>query len=415
MHIDTEVMRGAVHHVAAVVLGFGVERLARADRQETPLCRLLGDDGHRGRVDLAEADAGLHDRQSRVRRLPHRLIHLPLHRGEGAVDRKCAGDVRRVQAVELDAGIDQDQVTRDDRAVVGGPVQDAGMRPARRDRVVADRVALGARAAVEGALDQALAAGMRGDRLAVGDHVVEAELGRGDGEAHLRDLPVVLHESQLAHIAQQGGVPVGVDLVSGILGQLGVEQPPTVDLVGQLAVGFPDDAGRGIGRLEHPVELADRFGRERQIGSDVRERGTRAEPELADRRVGVKLVGVASGGGSEVQRGVMAVGARLHDQHAVRHCLGAPARQVRERGVRTVRVVRVVAAHLGGSGRDDEALTGMHRRDAQTTCCRGGRDVARRGKSLDAFGPLAGDVVLEPARHRRRRPVLIGLRGGVGV
>ena len=57
-------------------------------------------------MDLAEPDAGPHDREGGIRRLAHRLVDAALHLGEGAVDRQRAGDVGRVEAVELDAGVD---------------------------------------------------------------------------------------------------------------------------------------------------------------------------------------------------------------------------------------------------------------------------------------------------------------------
>ena len=137
----------------------------------------------------------------------------------------------------------------------------------------------------------------------VGDHVVETLLGGGDGGAHLGDLPVVLDEPQLAEVAEQGRVGVGVDRAAAS------ESSPTrpravrrraaapVDLVGELAIGFAHDAGGGI-RSTRARLRARRVGfvASARSARDVRERGPRAEPELADRGVGVELVGVASGG-----------------------------------------------------------------------------------------------------------------------
>ena len=54
---------------------------------------------------------------------------------------------------------------------------------------------------------------MRDDRGQVADHVVEAELGGGDGGAHLGQLELVFDEAQLAEVARELGVARGVQLL----------------------------------------------------------------------------------------------------------------------------------------------------------------------------------------------------------
>jgi hypothetical protein len=57
--------------------------------------------------------------------------------------------------------------------------------------------------AVEGALDQALAAAVCHDGGQVGDHVVEALPGGRDGKTHLLDLVGILDQAQLGEVARE--------------------------------------------------------------------------------------------------------------------------------------------------------------------------------------------------------------------
>ena len=70
-----------------------------------------------------------------------------------------------------------------------------------RDRVIPDGVALGARASVERALHDALAASVGDHVRQIEDHVVEPELRGGNCRAHLGDLERVFDEPQLAEVA----------------------------------------------------------------------------------------------------------------------------------------------------------------------------------------------------------------------
>lgn len=83
------------------------------------------------------------------------------------------------------------------------------MRAGRGDRVVADRVAVGAGAAVEDALDEALAALVPDDAGQVGQDVLEAAGGGVDGGAQLGDLVLVLDQAQLGDVALESGVAIG--------------------------------------------------------------------------------------------------------------------------------------------------------------------------------------------------------------
>ena len=380
MHVDAEVVTGAVHHVAAVLAaGVGVERLLGRDRQQPPLGRAAGDDGHRGLVHLTEAHAGLRDGERRVGGLEHRVVHAALHVGEGPRHGERARDVGGVQAVDLDTRVDEDQVARHDGAVVPGPVQVAGVRARRGDRVVALTVALDAGALVEDALHRPLAAGRVDDPGEVRDDVVEAARGDRDGEPQLLDLVGVLHEPQLRDEARQVGVLLQHEV-----------------------------AGERVERIE--VRR-----REAEVGCHAAEGRPGTDPELADRGVAVELRRRAVGPLAEVQGHVVAgLAGRFEHEHRVGHGVAPPAGEVRERGVCAERVVGVVRALLVGAGGEDEPLAGEG--GGQRVAAGGGvrRLRARRGSLLGAVGPARRDRLEEPAREGLLAVEVLGGRLGLG-
>ena len=310
VHVEAEVVARAVHHVAAVELVLGLERLLGRHRQEAPLGRLARDDLHRGGVHLAEDRAGPHDGERGVRGLEHGLVDLALHGGERAVHRERARDVGRVVAVELDAGVEQHQVAGHHGAVVAGPVQDRRVRAGCGDRAVADVVAVEPGAGREDALDDALAAHLGGDARQLADDLGEAALRRVDRGAHLGELELVLHEAELGeHAGELGvGLVLGADLDrergvrrvrrERLLG--GEADAGVVDALGDGCVGLAQHERRGVDRVDDVVEVVEAARRDVEVGGDVRERRARADPELADRGVGVELLGVAAGALAEV-------------------------------------------------------------------------------------------------------------------
>ena len=81
VHVEPEVVARAVHHVAAVALvARALQRLGGSTGGRPHSADLPRDDVHRGRVHLAEHDAGLHDRERGVGGLEHGLVDLALHR-----------------------------------------------------------------------------------------------------------------------------------------------------------------------------------------------------------------------------------------------------------------------------------------------------------------------------------------------
>ena len=268
-------------------------------REDAPLGRLPREHLHRRGVRLEEVAPGF-TRANAAPRLEHELVDFALLVGELAADGQRAGDVRGVERVALDARVEQQQVALLDGAVVARPVQDAGVRAGRGDGAVADVVAFDARAQVEDALDLALAAHLRGDAGQLLEHLGEAALRRVDRGAHLGDLVVVLHEAQFGeHAGELGiGLVLGVHLEGerGIRGVrreclLGGEADAgVVDLLGDGGVGLAQHERGGAHRTDQVLEVLEAAGLDRQVGGDVRERRARADPELADRRVGVELL-----------------------------------------------------------------------------------------------------------------------------
>ena len=140
---------------------------------------------------LAGGDAGLLRGQ-------HGLVDLALGVGEGAVDRQGAGDVGGVEGVDLDAGVDQQQVAVADVAVVADPVQGAGVVAGGGDRVVADAVAVVARDAARRRPRPSARPGPRATASGrLGDDASKPSAVAATAEPHLLDLPLVLDQPQL--------------------------------------------------------------------------------------------------------------------------------------------------------------------------------------------------------------------------
>ena len=248
----------------------------------------------------------------------------------------------------------------------------------RADRVVADPVAAVPGVQPEGALEPALAAALLDRPLQLGDHRLEAVVGRRDGGAHLLDLVVVLAHPQVRDVVRQGVV----GLLEGLLGGA-VLDPGGVQARGQLEVGVAHEAhGDLTGILGRGgVELVDVPGGQPQLELDVGEGRAGADPELAVAGVGEELVAVAVGERAEVEHGLVpgcrAVVAhdRLEHEHGVRLAVGAEAGEPGERRVRAEHVVGVVAAHLEAAGRDDQPL--LRVRGAEHGPALGGRGPRR--------------------------------------
>ncbi len=108
---------------------------ASAPLQQSELHQPLGDHPHRRLVRVVPVIAGAHARDGRAVRLQHHLVNRALLGREAAVDGQRAGDVGGV-ALELAAGVHQQQVAVVERLVVVAVMQDAAVRAAADDRVI---------------------------------------------------------------------------------------------------------------------------------------------------------------------------------------------------------------------------------------------------------------------------------------
>ena len=278
-------------------------------------------------------------------------------------------------------------------------MQDAGVWPGCRDRVVADGVAVCSCAAVEGPLHQALAARVRDDLVEVGNHIRKSRCRRGDREPHLTDLVDVFDQPEFTEIATQIVFRGGE--ITDLMGDRSVQNlREGVDAGSESRVGSRQhECGRIEGR-QHLGELTQPRGLEPELGGDVCGRWSATCPELPDLRIGVKLVRVAAGRLTKVQRGVVASGCGHHHQYGSGYRPTAPARKVRKRGMCTIGVVGVVGTNFGRPRGNDEGATGVQLGDAAAAAGGEGRLLAERRSDVCSWCPSAADVVGESIGDR---------------
>ena len=192
MHVKPEVVRHAAGEPTAVLLAFGRQRFLDVHRQQPPVVQALRDHAHAGVMDVGVRGARLGGLEAGLLGVQHRLVEPALEIGELAVGRERAGDVGRVQAVDLHTGIDEQHVALAHDARVAHPVQNRRVLAGGDDRIVAQRVALLAGHRVERAFEDALGARLVERFGKLRKDGVEAVLGGLDGLAHLSDLVLVL-------------------------------------------------------------------------------------------------------------------------------------------------------------------------------------------------------------------------------
>lgn len=135
--------------------------------------------------------------ESALAGVQHRLVHLGLVLGEGTRHRQGASDIRGVERIDLDAGVDQDELAGANRAVIINKVQRVGVVSGGGDSVISQAVALFAGRGPEGALHYAFATTV-GDGAGEGsDDVVEALARDLYGLAHFVSFPGILVQANL--------------------------------------------------------------------------------------------------------------------------------------------------------------------------------------------------------------------------
>ena len=336
-------MAGAVHVEAAVVAA--LEHAVEAALEEAEVEHALGEHLHRGVVRLVPVRAGAGGLARGDLGGEHELIHVALRAGEAAVHREAAGDVGRV-AVELAAGVDQQQVAVLQALVVVDVVQHAGVGAAGDDAGVGGGLAAsGAEGVQQLGLDLVFEAPRAG-----GAHGAAVGVGRdAGGAAHGGELGSVLDETHLVELGAQVAHRVRRGEAGAGLVAHGVERAEYLRVpVVVVAEAGPQQGLVGEGVGEALLEVAD---------------GPRlVEAEGLARRVGAPAVAVP-----DLAFLVLLAAEedllRLLARHQHDHRLGfAEGGEVVEVAVVAVGVVGVAVAHaLGGGGQDgDAAAGGLH-------------------------------------------------------
>ena len=353
----------------------------------------LGDHTHARMVDVGVGRARFGRFEAGLLRVEHRLVELLLEVGELAVGGECARDVRRVERIDLHAGVDEQQFARIHGAGVADPVQDRCVRAGCDDRVVADLVAFLARDRVERAFEDAFGTRLAQRARQFAQDVVEAVLRRVDGAADLAHLETVFLHARLRRELVQLVVVHGVVCLirESVLGAQSLHHR------GDLRVGRADHAqlhGAGFGAYvlaEHIGELGDVVRLDARHRLEFLQSRARAHPVFTVVRVLEEILRVVVGTrGDEQHRRVRAVRVRVEHEHRSRLVVLPKAGVIRECGIRAERIVAVVVAHLRLAGGDHEALAGE--RLAQRLQARGGE--LRGCQTLDR-----GFVVVPAAAH----------------
>src|SRR5450759_3022013 len=141
VHVEPEPMPGPMH--IELLVGAGLEHALERPLAQLEINESLRQNALGHLVIVVEHPARLDGVDARELRREHELVDLLLLAAELAAHRERARDVRRI-AVELAAGIDQQQVACLRLAVVVSIMQDAGVGSRRDDRGIGDRLRAGA-------------------------------------------------------------------------------------------------------------------------------------------------------------------------------------------------------------------------------------------------------------------------------
>ena len=338
MDIQTQMMRRAVHHPTPVIPSVVGEGFLDRAGQHTDLRQELGDHPDGSTVRVQEAVARPAGRDTGLLGGQDRLVDTALRVGVVAIDRQRTGHIRRIQRIDLDPGVQQQQVAVQDVAVVADPVESIGVITARGDGVVADVVSQVARVQTEDSLHPAFTTtACHGVRKLTG-HRLETHPGGIAGTAQFIDLEIVLDQAQLGERAEQLGVCF-----------LGLAATQLVDHGGDLRIALahhtqPGDPGKVI------PQLAQIPAGETDSGSHLLQRVALTYPHLSVTAGGVELLIRPGAAWTEVQ----ADSVRGDHGDRVRFPILTQPRHPGEGGVGTEPIVTVVGAHLVRPGRDHE-------------------------------------------------------------
>jgi hypothetical protein len=140
-----------------MLLTIGRQRFAGRNRKQSPGFKLRRQNSHRGLFESAVGLPGPHLGQGRALGLADQVVYLPLGLGELPADRESASDARRVERLELDTGVQYQDVLLGDRSSAVRPMENRRPRARGHDRRITQTVALGPGSPVERALQPAFA------------------------------------------------------------------------------------------------------------------------------------------------------------------------------------------------------------------------------------------------------------------
>ena len=107
MHVQAQVVAGAVRHPAAVLTALNGERNISGNRQQAPLFQTVRQNVHGSFVNLVELGTRLSHSECSVSGIQHSVVDLRLNLGELTVHGEGAGHVSSVQGVILNACVQQ--------------------------------------------------------------------------------------------------------------------------------------------------------------------------------------------------------------------------------------------------------------------------------------------------------------------
>ena len=367
MHIQAQVVAGAVRHPAAVLTALNGERNISGNRQQAPLFQTVRQNVHGCLVNLVELGTRLSHSECGVSGIQHSVVDLRLNLGELTVHGEGAGHVSGVQGVVLNACVQQQQLAVIDGAVVTNPVQDSCVVTARCDGVVAQVVTVGTCHGEERSLNDALTAVVLLSLRQCTNDLFEALDGHVNGTLQVLNLDSVLNQASLGESHSQLGVQLvsllqlHAGVVAGGVNQrvnsrVNVADQADVHAAQALVTGVLGDSNLKLGQVA---------GTQTEALGEFLQGGAGANPELAVACIRVELCGVAASQRAEVQ-GDLVVGAvvagtlfdGLEDQHGVGLVVDAQTGLVSKRRVGAEAVVAVVGADLQRACRQDEALAG---------------------------------------------------------
>ena len=287
---------GAVRHPPAMLTTLNRQRNLSRNGQQPPLLQTMRQHLHRGIVNLMELTTRHSDLERRIRSIQHRVIDLRLNLGKLTVHRERAGYIGGVQGIVLNTGIQQQQLALIHGAVIANPVQNRRVIPARRNRVIAQVVAVGTCYREKRCLNHALTTMMRHRLRKLTHDLLEALNRHINRTLQVLNLDFILNQAGLRERHRQLGieligflqrnarvVPGGIN--QRINGRINLTHQSDTHPAQRLSSGVLRNRNFKLRKVLRPHTVTLR---------KLLERGARTNPELAVARIRIKLRGITA-------------------------------------------------------------------------------------------------------------------------